>query len=72
MDDDLTQLAKALGAADLVTALSGPGPFTVLAPTDDAFEELGKAPTGVCVVERWGKIVIFCSAVLADNLCRLS
>jgi uncharacterized surface protein with fasciclin (FAS1) repeats len=33
-------LAKALEAADLVGTLSGPGPFTVFAPTDDAFATL--------------------------------
>ncbi len=33
-------LAAALGAADLVDALSGEGPFTVFAPTDDAFAKL--------------------------------
>jgi len=33
-------LAAALAAADLVDALKGPGPFTVFAPTDDAFAKL--------------------------------
>ena len=33
-------LAKALTAADLVTTLKGPGPFTVFAPTDEAFAKL--------------------------------
>lgn len=33
-------LAKALEAADLVKTLSGPGPFTVFAPTDEAFAKL--------------------------------
>lgn len=33
-------LAAALGAADLVGALQGDGPFTVLAPTDAAFNKL--------------------------------
>ncbi len=33
-------LAAALGAADLVGALKGPGPFTVFAPTDEAFAKL--------------------------------
>jgi len=36
-------LATALEAADLVDALKGEGPFTVFAPTDDAF---GKLPAG--------------------------
>ena len=33
-------LAKALAAADLVDTLKGRGPFTVFAPTDDAFAKL--------------------------------
>jgi transforming growth factor-beta-induced protein len=33
-------LAKALTAAGLVDTLKGPGPFTVFAPTDDAFAKL--------------------------------
>jgi uncharacterized surface protein with fasciclin (FAS1) repeats len=35
-----TVLAAAIGAAGLVDALSAPGPFTVFAPTDDAFAAL--------------------------------
>lgn len=35
-----TTLAAALGAAGLVETLKGPGPFTVFAPTDDAFAAL--------------------------------
>ena len=34
---DHTTLVAAVKAADLVDALSGPGPFTVFAPTNDAF-----------------------------------
>ncbi len=37
---DFSTLVAALGAADLVDALSGEGPFTVFAPTDDAFAKL--------------------------------
>ena len=33
-------LAAALGEAGLVETLKGPGPFTVFAPTDDAFAKL--------------------------------
>lgn len=33
-------LAKALTAADLVSTLKGTGPFTVFAPTDEAFAKL--------------------------------
>jgi uncharacterized surface protein with fasciclin (FAS1) repeats len=38
-----TTLAKALQAAGLVDTLAGKGPFTVFAPTDEAFAKL---PTG--------------------------
>jgi len=33
-------LLAAVGAADLIDVLNGEGPFTVLAPTDDAFSKL--------------------------------
>ncbi|MBX9795794.1 fasciclin domain-containing protein [Sphingomonas sp.] len=36
----LTTLVTAVKAADLVATLSGPGPFTVFAPTNDAFGRL--------------------------------
>jgi uncharacterized surface protein with fasciclin (FAS1) repeats len=36
-------LAKALQAADLVDTLKGKGPFTVFAPTDEAFAKLPQA-----------------------------
>lgn len=35
-------LAAALQAADLVNAVKGPGPFTVFAPTDEAFSKVPK------------------------------
>merc|ERR1712056_26750 len=38
-----TVLVEALQEAELVDALSGPGPFTVFAPTDDAFTALLQA-----------------------------
>ena len=39
-DGRFTTLVAAVQAADLATTLSGPGPFTVFAPTDDAFKNL--------------------------------
>jgi uncharacterized surface protein with fasciclin (FAS1) repeats len=38
--DDFTTLTAALEAADLVETLQGEGPFTVFAPTDEAFAAL--------------------------------
>lgn len=43
-DDRFETLVAAVTAADLVETLDGPGPFTVFAPTDDAFAAL---PEGV-------------------------
>ena len=42
---DHTTLVAAVKAAGLVDTLSGPGPFTVFAPTNKAFEAL---PKGMC------------------------
>ena len=39
-DGHFTTLVKAVQAAGLVDTLSGPGPFTVFAPTDGAFSKL--------------------------------
>lgn len=44
-----TKLAGALTAAKLVETLQGPGPFTVFAPTDDAFAKLAAVPTGAAL-----------------------
>jgi len=38
-----TTLAQALTAAGLIETLQGPGPFTVLAPTDEAFAKIPAA-----------------------------
>ena len=38
--DDHTTLVAAVKAADLVTTLKSAGPFTVFAPTNDAFDKL--------------------------------
>ena len=39
-NEDFTTLVTALKAADLVSALQGDGPFTVFAPTNDAFAKI--------------------------------
>lgn len=41
-NDDFSILVEALTKAELVDALSADGPFTVFAPTNDAFESLFK------------------------------
>ncbi len=39
-DKSLSTLVSAIKAADLVSTLKGKGPYTVFAPTDDAFKKL--------------------------------
>ena len=43
MASGMNKLAEALKAAGLVDTLKGPGPFTVFAPTDEAFNKIPKA-----------------------------
>jgi uncharacterized surface protein with fasciclin (FAS1) repeats len=43
---DFTSLAGALTEAGLIETLQGDGPFTVFAPTDEAFAALSAVPTG--------------------------
>lgn len=44
--DDFSTLVTALKAADLVGALKGDGPFTVFAPTNDAFAKIDSKTLG--------------------------
>ncbi|MEX0822744.1 MAG: fasciclin domain-containing protein [Balneolaceae bacterium] len=39
--EDHTILAEMLEETELTNVISQPGPYTLIAPTDDAFEELG-------------------------------
>jgi uncharacterized surface protein with fasciclin (FAS1) repeats len=43
MASGMTKLADAVKAAGLVETLKGPGPYTVFAPTDDAFNQIPQA-----------------------------
>lgn len=47
-------LAAALTAADLVTTLKGVGPFTVFAPTDDAFAKVPKEKLDALLKDKAG------------------
>lgn len=40
--DDLKTFSKLLESAELVETLKGKGPFTIFAPTDEAFKKLGE------------------------------
>ena len=43
MASNMTKLVEAVKAAGLVDTLKGPGPYTVFAPTDEAFNKIPKA-----------------------------
>lgn len=45
-NEDFSTLVTALKAADLVSALQGEGPFTVFAPTNDAFAKIDSKTLG--------------------------
>lgn len=45
-------LVAAVQAADLVDTLKGPGPFTVFAPTDEAFAKIPKADLDALLADK--------------------
>ncbi|MBX9628545.1 MAG: fasciclin domain-containing protein [Gemmataceae bacterium] len=49
---DHTILVKAVKEAGLVETLKGKGPFTVFAPTDEAFKKLGKEKLEAVVADK--------------------
>lgn len=49
--DNLTTLVAAVVQAELVETLSGPGPFTVFAPTNDAFSRLPAATVSALMMD---------------------
>ncbi len=52
-----TTLVAAVTAAGLVETLKGPGPFTVFAPTDEAFKALGTTVDDLLKPENKDKLV---------------
>ncbi|NJO02009.1 MAG: fasciclin domain-containing protein [Bacteroidia bacterium] len=54
--ESLSTLVQALQAADLVSALQGEGPFTVFAPTNEAFSALGEQLTELLKPENKEKL----------------
>jgi uncharacterized surface protein with fasciclin (FAS1) repeats len=74
---DHTILVKAVKEAGLVETLKGKGPFTVFAPTDEAFKKLGKDKLEAVVQDKelLKKVllahVVKDKAVTADDAARL-
>jgi|TARA_A100001391_G_scaffold97343_2_gene64456 uncharacterized surface protein with fasciclin (FAS1) repeats len=68
---DHTTLVAAVQAAGLVDTLSGPGPFTVFAPTNDAFDELPDGLVNALLQEEnlsQLQLVLTCHVVAADAM----
>lgn len=59
--DNFSTLVAAVQAADLVDTLKSPGPFTVFAPTDQAFAQLppGTIPTLLQNIPQLSRILTF-------------
>ena len=60
-------LATALQAAGLVQTLKGPGPFTVFAPTDDAFGKIPKADLDALLKDKAKLTAVLTYHVFAGN-----
>lgn len=60
-------LAAALQAAGLVQTLKGPGPFTVFAPTDDAFAKIPKADLDALLKDKAKLTAVLSYHVFAGN-----
>lgn len=65
--DDLSTLVSALTTANLVDTLNGDGPFTVLAPTNDAFSAID-VPTNVTILTSVLVYHVIGATVLSSDL----
>ncbi len=61
-------LAAALSAAGLVDTLKGPGPFTVFAPTDEAFAKIPKAQLDALLADKAKLTSVLTYHVLAGKV----
>jgi uncharacterized surface protein with fasciclin (FAS1) repeats len=61
-------LAQALTAAGLVETLQGPGPFTVLAPTDEAFAKIPAAELQALLANKEELTKVLTYHVIAGNV----
>jgi len=63
-----TTLAAALEAADLVSVLQGEGPFTVFAPTDEAFAKLPAGTVEALLADKDALIRVLTYHVVAGDV----
>ena len=65
---DFSTLVAAVKAAGLVDTLSGEGPFTVFAPTNDAFDKLGKETVAAVLKDKEKLTAILTAHVVKGNV----
>jgi uncharacterized surface protein with fasciclin (FAS1) repeats len=63
-----TTLVKAVQTAGLVETLKGPGPFTVLAPTDEAFRKIPAATLSAVLADKAKLTAILTHHVIAGKV----
>ena len=61
-------LAKALTAAGLIDTLKGPGPFTVFAPTDEAFAKIPAETLNALLADKAALTKVLTYHVVAGNV----
>ena len=61
-------LATALTAAGLIDTLKGPGPFTVLAPTDEAFAKISASDLKALLADKAQLTAVLTYHVVAGNV----
>ncbi|WP_353267526.1 fasciclin domain-containing protein [Gemmatimonas sp.] len=65
---NFTTLAKALTAAGLIETLKGTGPFTVLAPTDEAFAKIPAADLNALLADKAALTKVLTYHVISGNV----
>src|SRR6476469_10259155 len=65
---DFNTLAAALKAAGLVDTLKGKGPFTVFAPTDEAFAKIPKAQLDALLADKAKLTAVLTYHVVAGSV----
>ena len=61
-------LATALTAAGLIDTLKGEGPFTVLAPTDEAFAKISESDLNALLADKEKLTAVLTYHVIAGNV----
>lgn len=67
-NEDFSTLVAAVKAADLVEALSGEGPFTVFAPTNEAFAAIPEAKLKALLADKQALTKILTYHVVSGNV----